>query len=173
MEKKVGIAVALLLLAGTIWWRQIDEPYTVPPRTDTTWPDTAGVTDEDGRSRESLATPSLPSSSIDAARRQVADAELALRAAVAERKAAEAEISKAERDVVELERWIEDIEERGEDPVDYADEGLEKLQPAFFAYQQAFDRFELAETMESAASDELNAAKANLAQVLAASEGGK
>lgn len=172
MQKKVGIAVALLL-AGIILWRQTDQTHTVPPRADTAWPDTAGATSEDGRQKESAATPGLPSSSIDAARRHVADAELALQAAVAERKAAEAEIGKAERDVEELERWIEGIEERGEDPVDYADEGLEKLEPAFFAYQQAFDRFELAETMESAASDELNAAKANLARVLAASEGEK
>ena len=104
---------------------------------------------------------------VRAARQRVADAEFTLETAIAQRKAAEADIQTAEREVEELERWVAEIEARGEDPVDYADEGLEKLQPAFFAYQDAAERLELAEEMEVAATEELALANAALSAMLA------
>ena len=110
---------------------------------------------------------------VRAARQRVADAELALQLSTAQRKAAEIDIQTAEREVEELERWVAEIEARGEDPVDYADEGLEKLQPAFFAYQDASERFELAEEMEVTATEELALASAALSAALAKESTGK
>ena len=104
---------------------------------------------------------------VRTARQRVADAEVALQTAIAQRKAAEAQLDAAEREVKELESWIDEIEARGDDPVDYADEGLEKLQPAFFAFQDASQRFELAESMEVTATEELALANAALAAALA------
>ena len=62
---------------------------------------------------------------------------------------------------------MQEIEARGEDPADYADEGLERFQPAFYAYQDAFERLELAETMRASARAELDQAEDRLAQLLA------
>ena len=152
------ILLSLILVVGCLgWWLQRGEPgstqqyegeaqtpATVEPETDRTTP-----------------------SSIDVARQRVEDASLALQSIVAQRKSAELEMQKAESKVEELERFIEDIEARGEDPVDFADEGLAKFQPAFYAYQDAFDQLELAETMEQAAAKELAEAEDRLAQALA------
>ena len=96
------------------------------------------------------------------ARQTVRDLELALGAAVEERKRAEALLEQSEQDVEDLERFIEQIEERGEDPADYAEEGLEMFQPAFYAYQEAFSRLEQAEASEAALREELAAAEARV-----------
>lgn len=162
MKHIILVALASLLAVGSIiWWLASTkpEPVSLPPETLAI--PTSGSNAIAGSNEEKAAT----------ARQRVADAELAVRAAIAEREAAETEMEKAERDVEELERWIEGIEARGEDPVDFAEEGLAKLQPAFYAYQDAFDRFELAETMESSASDELAAAREELARIIASSGG--
>jgi hypothetical protein len=104
-----------------------------------------------------------PGEALAAARQKVRDLELALGAAVEERKRAETLMEQSEQDVEELERFIERIEERGEDPVDYADEGLQMFQPAFYAYQEALSRLEQAEASEAALREELAAAESRLA----------
>lgn len=105
---------------------------------------------------------------LASARQAVRDLELALGAAVEERKRAEALLEQSEQAVEDLERFIERIEERGEDPADYAEEGLEMFQPAFYAYQEAFSRLEQAEASEAALREELAGAEARLAAILAA-----
>ncbi|MEN7341296.1 MAG: hypothetical protein AAAFM81_00080 [Pseudomonadota bacterium] len=79
------------------------------------------------------------------------DLESALAAAIEMREAAERKLEESERDVEALEAYLDEIEARGEDPVDYADEGIEKFQPAFFAWQDAMQEFEQAEIMEAEA----------------------
>ncbi|WP_405220808.1 hypothetical protein [Lentisalinibacter sediminis] len=99
---------------------------------------------------------------LASARQTVRDLELALGAAVEERKRAEALLEQSEQDVEDLERFIEEIEQRGEDPVDYAEQGLEMFQPAFYAYQEAFSRLEQAEASEAALREELAEAEARV-----------
>lgn len=96
------------------------------------------------------------------AQQAVRDLELALGAAVEERKRAEALLEQSEQDVEALERFIEQIEERGDNPADYAEEGLERFQPAFYAYQEAFSRLEQAEASEAALREELSIAEERL-----------
>ena len=81
----------------------------------------------------------------------IADLQLALDAAIEMRQAAERKLLDSERDVEELEAYLDEIEARGEDPVDYADEGMEKFQPAFFAWQDAMQELEQAELIEAEA----------------------
>ena len=164
MKQVVVIALVLALAAGVALLLLRDGPSTQPTVDTVTDSAPAPTSDESG-----LASPAAVTepATVLAARQRVADAELALEMAVAQRKAAEVEIEKAEREVEELERWVAEIEARGDDPVDYADEGLEKLQPAFFAYQDASQRFELAEEMEVTATEELALAKAALSAALA------
>lgn len=159
----VAALVLFLLLGGVTWWYASIEPSTVSPKNGSSSIPGAGVD----------VTPQSNPEESAAARQRVADAELALQAAIAERQAAETEMQKSEREVEDLERWIEDIEARGEDPADHADEGLARLQPAFYAYQDAFDRYELAETVESTAAEELAAARQDLARIIAATDGQK
>ncbi|MDJ0748491.1 MAG: hypothetical protein QNJ11_03345 [Woeseiaceae bacterium] len=158
----VVIALVLTLAAGVALLLLSDKPGTQTPS------DTAtGSVLTDDEPDAGVQAADTEAAAILAARQRVADAELALEMAVAQRKAAEADIQTAEREVEELERWVAEIEARGEDPVDYADEGLEKLQPAFFAYQDASQRLELAEEMEVTATEELTLAKAALSAALA------
>lgn len=153
-----GVGVGVFLLSNQPGApMQGDEP---PELADTPASDAPG---------EAIQSDDAESEAVHAARQRVADAELALQTAIAQRKTAEADIQTAEREVEELERWVAEIEARGEDPVDYADEGLEKLQPAFFAYQDAAERLELAEKMEVTATEELALAKAALSAALASS----
>ena len=169
MKRKTTILLGLVLLVGVVVWLSQREPETAGPQPGVL-PE-AAVTPGD-RQRENAAQQKdgNQSEQVRAARQRVADAKLALQSAVDARESAEAEMQKAEVEIDELERWVAEIEERGEDPVDYADEGLARLQPAFFAYQDAFDRFELAETMEVEALEELTAANAELSELLAANE---
>ncbi len=152
------VLLSLILVGGCLsWWLQRGTP------------DSTQKYDREAQVQTTVEREvvRITPSSIDAARQRVEEASLALQSIVAQRKSAEIEMQKAERKVEELERFIEDIEARGEDPVDYADEGLAKFQPAFYAYQQAFDQLELAETMEQAATKELAEAEAQLSQALA------
>ena len=170
---KQGIAVVLVvaLIGGAAWWLLSDEPGMRQHRDEPSAPaDSPGASIADEKGRKPGGN---EPDEITAARQRVADATLALETAVAQRKSAEADMQAAERELEELERWVADIEERGEDPVDYADEGVARLQPAFFAYEDAFERFELAESMEAEATAELSAANRELSRALAAYDDGK
>ncbi len=166
MKPIAVIALSLLVIGGLGWWLLGGEPATTPQRTDVLLEPSATDSQETELAAEKPAV-GVESASVTAARQRIEDATLALQVVVAERKSAEAELQQAERDVAALERFIEEIEKRGEDPVDYADEGLAKFQPAFYAYQDAFDRLELAETMEQVAAEELAGAGDHLARILA------
>ena len=100
---------------------------------------------------------------LTSARQAVRDLELALGAAVEERKRAEALLEQSEQEVEDLERFIERIEERGEDPADYAEEGLQMFRPAFYGYREAFSRLEQAEASEAALREELASAEERVA----------
>lgn len=152
------VLFSLILVVGSLsWWLLTDGS------------DGTQQNEEERRVESTVEDPDFRDdpSTIDKARQRVDDAALALQSAVAGRKSAEMEMQEAERSVEELERFIEEIEARGEDPADYADEGLAKFQPAFYAYQDAFDRLELAENMEQTAAKELAEAEDQLARVLA------
>ncbi len=164
MKQVITIVLILLLLAGAGVLLLNDVGEAPSPRDDLPEPT---ATPADARPGEALPGQNFEPAPISAARQRVANAQLALQTAVAQRKAAEADIKIAEREVEELERWIAEIEAQGEDPVDYADEGLEKLQPAFFAYEDAAERLELAEAMEITATEELALANAALSAMLA------
>ena len=164
MKQVITIALILLLFAGVSVLLLSDVEEAPSPQNNSPEPP---ATPADAKPREALPGQNAEPATISAARQRVADAELALQTAVAQREAAEADIQIAEREVEELERWVAEIEARGEDPVDYADEGLEKLQPAFFAYQVAAERLELAEAMEITATEELALANAALSAMLA------
>ncbi len=164
MKKVITIALILLFFAGVGVLLLSNVSKAPPPQHDTTEL-TAPLLDE--KSGEAAPAADSEQAALSVARQRVADAELALEMAAAQRKSAEADIAIAEREVEELEQWVAEIEARGEDPVDYADEGLEKLQPAFFAYQDAVQRFELAEAMEITATEELALANAALSAMLA------
>ena len=152
------LIIALFVVVLGVWWLS-DEPSPQETNVQSELPSTAP---EQVTVRESIG--------IEAARQRVANAKLALQATVVEREKVEAQLAQAERDVTELERFIEEIEARGEDPVDYADEGLEMFQPAFYAYQQAFEQLELVESMHEAAQEEVAAAEQQLAELLAESD---
>lgn len=154
---KITLLSLILVVGGLSWWLRTGAPGSTQQY------------EEEAQVQMPVESTVVPtsSSSIDTARQRVEDASSALQSIVAQRKSAEMEMQKAEREVEELERFIEDIEARGGDPVDYADEGLAKFQPAFYAYQEAFDQLELAETMEQAAAEELAEAEDQLARVLA------
>lgn len=160
MQQRVLILLLVAFIAGAGWWFLHDKSGAPQDHEDS--PAAAVSPGNEQLDNNSPAPGSDDSNEIDTARQRIADATLALQAAIAQRKAAEADLQTAEQEVEALERWIAEIEARGEDPVDYADEGLAKLQPAFYAYEDAFDRLELAEAMEAAASSELAAAKATL-----------
>ena len=164
MKKVITIALILSFLAGVGVLLLSNERGAPPPDDDAT---DLAVTPASEKSDASTPHPGSEPAAMSTARQRVADAELALEMAIAQRKAAEADIAVAEREVEELEQWVAEIEARGEDPIDYADEGLEKLQPAFFAYQDAVQRFELAEAMEITATEELAVANAALSAMLA------
>lgn len=158
MNRTKLVSLSMILVVGGVgWWL-----HTGPP----------GSTQQDEKEPQ-VQTPArgtndrVSPSSIDAARQRIEDASSALQSIIAQRKSAEMAMQEAERQVEELERFIEDIEARGEDPADYANEGLARFQPAFYAYQDAFDKLELAETMERAAAEELAEAEDQLARVLA------
>ncbi len=163
MKRVVTIALVVLLFAGVGVLLLSGTQETPAPRVSPPEPTAAPV---NAKPVEAVPGQVSEPATISAARQRVTNAELALQTAVAQRKAAEADINIAEREVEELERWVAEIEARGEDPVDYADEGLEKLQPAFFAYQDAAERLELAEAMEITATEELALANAALSAVL-------
>ena len=159
MNKRIIIAPIFLLVVGAGWWMLNDGTETLDRRDD---PEASTSTPGE-RLLDPGANPGTrEASEITAARRRIADATLALEEAVAQKKAAEAEMQAAEKELEALEKWVADIEARGEDPVDYADEGLARLQPAFWAYEDALTRFELAEAMEVEASRELEAARSEL-----------
>ena len=171
MKQGIAVVLVLALIAGAGWWILQDKAATEQQRDGATAP---AVSPGAGTADADLRQPgSSESDEVLAARQRIADATLALEAATLQRKAAEVDMQAAERELEELERWIADIEERGEDPVDYAEEGLARLQPAFFAYEDAFERFELAESMEAEAAGELAAANAALSNAIAASGGEK
>ena len=155
----VGGAAWLLLNGGTSTTQQ--KPGAPPGQINTPLPDTPVAAE--------TSPPETVSESVFEAHQRIRDAKLALQSAAGESKKAEAQLQQAERDVEELERFVDDIEARGEDPTDYADEGLAKFQPAFYAYQDAFDRLELAESMEQVATKELADAENHLTRILAES----
>lgn len=169
MKRAISVALGLLIVAGIGFWLSQREPAPVGEQQGVV-PGAADTSVSDQSDNNEPRTGDSQSEQLRAARQRVADATLAVQAAADARKAAELEMQRAEVEVAELERWVAGIEERGEDPVDYADEGLARLQPAFFAYQDAFDRFELAEAMEAEASEELAAANEELSALLPAHE---
>ncbi len=113
----------------------------------------------------------LEAESIESMKALIADLEASLEAAIEVREAAEAELDMSETDVAELEKFVDEIEARGDDPVDYADEGLEKFQPAFYRYQEAFAVFEQAELLEQGTRDALNDARRKLAALQQEADG--
>ena len=158
----VGVAIAF-------WPSRVEPPIEAPagspagstaPTADTL--DAPGTVPAPLPDVELTAPEALEAESIEAMERRIADLQLALEAAINERKRAEADLQQSERDVSDLERFVEEIEERGEDPADYAEEGLEKFQPAFDRYQQSFNRLEQAEIMEETARDALDRARTKL-----------
>ncbi len=156
------LALALLLPSGTEHEAPTPEERPAPEIMPTPSPGAGDATESGGDPRsggDGEATGDRPA----ALRQAIADLELALTAAVEERKRAEAALEQSEQDVVELERFIEEIEERGEDPADYADEGLEKFRPAYIAFEEASSRLEQAEESEAAIRAELAAAEERLA----------
>ncbi len=168
MKRATTIVLALALVGGMAWWLSDDESGT-PERK----PEAAVGSSDQRLNSEDSATRGDEPAELQSARQRVADAKLAVQTAITQREAAAADLKTAEREVESLERWVADIEARGEDPVDYADEGLARLQPAFFAYQDAFERYELAEAMEAEATEDLAAAEAKLSKTLSSSGGEK
>jgi Rad3-related DNA helicase len=157
-------AVALLAGGGLAWWWLNGERTT-------TSADSRGekIAIASGDSDSSAPGPAFKGETVDVSklRRRVDDLKLALQSVVTERENLEGQLQQAEREVTRLERFVEEIEERGEDPVDYADQGLAMFQPAFDAYQSAFDRLELAESLEQTTAEELAAAERELQRILA------
>ena len=162
MKHILAVVVVCALIAGVGWWILSDDPSS-PHQRDATSATSAQSTDD--KSDPNLH--SGESEEVTTARQRVADATLALETAIAQRESAEADMQAAEQELEKLERWVEEIEARGDDPVDYADEGLARLQPALFAYEDAFERFELAESMEAEANEELAVAKTALSKAVA------
>ena len=163
----IGALLSLLLLAGVgAWWLN----STSSPQQMDAQSELSSTTSQAAESDSANQTRADVSTKIGAAQQRVADAKLALQAVEAERQNVEALLEQAERDVTELERFVDDIEARGEDPADYADEGLEIFQPAFYAYQDAIDQLDLVDSMHKAAQDEVVAAEKQLAETLAESE---
>lgn len=118
------------------------------------------------------AKPAVESAQITRLRKRIENLKSALRALTAERESAEAALQQSERDITELERFIDEIKARGEDPAEYADEGLAMFQPAFQAYQNAFDKLEMVESMEQTATEELAAAEDELRSMLVSTDEG-
>lgn len=172
MKATTVIVVSLLVLGSVVWLLFNDGPSTSTPHSGTAVEQPSTLLPETEIVEEKPAL-DVESTSLIEARQRVRNATLALQQAVAARKSAEAELQQTESSVEELESFIEAIEARGEDPVDYADEGLAMFQPAFNAYMDAFDRLELAETMEKAAADELVTAEQDLARIVTASGDGQ
>lgn len=175
----VSLVLVAVLLAGVVLFFYGDTPERssrddagAAPRT----PPASNASSPARSAPDALIDDALPDSdavdgkrvtpdiaALTAVQQRIADLKLALQASIEMRYAAEARLAESERAVEELEKFVEEIEARGEDPVDYADQGLEKLQPAFFAYQDAFAEFEQAERIEQAARDALTEANAELA----------
>jgi len=153
---KLLLLLAAILIA--LWLYPTDTGREAPVETAPPSAAAPGGTPAGAERREAPQT----AQELATARQTLRDLELALGAAVEERKRAEALLEQSEQDVEDLERFIEQIEERGEDPADYADEGLEMFQPAFYAYQEAFSRLEQAEASEAALREELAAAEARV-----------
>jgi hypothetical protein len=172
MKATAVIVVSLLIFGGVGWLLFNDGPSTSTSHSGAAaeQPSTHLPETEVGKEKPVL---DVESTSLIESRQRIRDATLALQQAVAARKSAEAELQQTERSVEELESFIETIEARGEDPVDYADEGLAMFQPAFNAYMDAFDRLELAETMEKAAAEELATAEQELERIVTASGDGQ
>ena len=164
--KPVAIGALSLLVIGASSWLLLDrEPVNKPDSADLTILKSAGTSATAELIRED-SIPGAETSEVIKLRQSIDELTVELKQIVDERSNAEELLRQAERDVASLERFIEEIEERGEDPVDYADEGLALYQPAFNAYQDAFDQLELAETMEQIATEELAAAENALANIL-------
>ncbi len=153
---KLLLLLAAILIA--LWLYPTDTGREAPVETQPPPPAAPAGTPASAAQAEAPPTAQEPAT----VEQTVRDLELALGAAVEERKRAEALLEQSEQDVEDLERFIEQIEERGEDPADYADEGLELFQPAFYAYQDAFSRLEQAQASEAALREELAAAEARL-----------
>lgn len=94
----------------------------------------------------------------------IAELENSLTISTEVRQLAAAELEKTEVALEELEQYVEDIEARGEDPSDFADEGLEKFQPAFYQYEERLAVLEQAEQMEQAVAEALQEARDKLAR---------
>lgn len=165
MKPVVIGALSLLIIGASSWLLLEREPVNKPHSTDVTIAKSAGTSATVELTRED-SIPSAVTSDVIKLRQSIDELTVELKQIVDERSNAEELLRQAERDVASLERFIEEIEERGEDPVDYVDEGLALYQPAFNAYQDAFDKLELAETMEQIATEELAAAENELANIL-------
>ncbi|MGI9295476.1 MAG: hypothetical protein ACR2PS_15970 [Pseudomonadales bacterium] len=165
LQLRFIFAVALLATGGLGWWLLNGKPTTIAQPTD------ISADKFDNALRESESTVQSPALRAESAivtklRLRVDNLTRSLQSIIAERESVEGELRQAEREVARLERFVEEIEERGEDPVDYADEGLAMFQPAFYAYQEASDKLELAESMEQTATEELAVAERELALAL-------
>ena len=114
--------------------------------------------------------PATEATHITRLRKRIENLKSAQRTLAAERQSAEAALQQSERDITEIERFIAEIKARGEDPAEYADEGLAMFQPAFQAYQNAFDKLEKVESMEQAATAELAAAEDELTSELVSTD---
>jgi hypothetical protein len=166
--KPVAIGAASLLLIGVASWLLLgDEPQSTPESASAAAPGPGSAAAVSKPTIVDLEPADKPGD-VAYLRKRIKNLQSTLRDVVTQRASAEADLQQAERDVTELERFIDEIKARGEDPADYADEGLAMFQPAFYAYQNAFDKLELAEAMEQAAAEELAAAEAELESTLAA-----
>jgi hypothetical protein len=160
-------AVSLLLIGVASWLLFTDKPQVTPQSASLANPGPSSAAAVSKPAVVDLATTD-ESGDVIYLRKRINNLKSTLGDVVTQRESADAELQKAERDVTELERFIDEIKARGEDPADYADEGLALFQPAFFAYQIAFDKMEIAEAMEQTAKEELAAAEAELEKILAA-----
>ncbi|MEM7764901.1 MAG: hypothetical protein AAF290_12620 [Pseudomonadota bacterium] len=159
MTTKISVVALLLVTLAAIAWqvnREPTEPRSPSAATEQAPAATNPNPNPKPLSAENDASTSAPADTVDMSVDQL---ELALAAAIEMREQAEAALADSEQAVEELEAYVAEIEARGEDPADYAEEGMKRFQPAFFAYQDAISELEQAELIESEARKALAAAR--------------
>ncbi|MFK8054267.1 MAG: hypothetical protein AB8F65_14965 [Woeseiaceae bacterium] len=168
MNKKVMvILVAAILIAIGVFFLAADERAREPSSDNQSRGEVIVATENEPA--PSLATLEVPDTAsmqtVAELEHAIDDLKLASAAARNMRELAEVELEKTEASLAELEQYVADIEARGEDPADFAEEGLERFQPAFYAYEERMAVLEQAEQMEAAVSDELRDAERRLAML--------
>jgi len=158
MKRNLLILVAGLgVTAAALWFKQA--PSDLAPPESGAKEQVPPVLEANRELHESQ----MPSKqSVVASRQYVEDLEQMLQAAVEMRSEAEEALITSEDELEELEAFVEEIKRRGEDPMDYAEEGMYQLQPAFNRYQDAAAALEQAEVQEKSARAALAAEQAKL-----------